>query len=102
MNNGISVADYATDTAIEIQTKTFLKALNSSGGKPMEQMTPAEARKVLEGAQTSVEVDISGVEVSEKSITEDGISVKFTLIDLRYQRFVTCIYVLSWRRLGDW
>lgn len=76
MKNGITVADYATDTAIEVQTKNFLKALNSAGGKPMETMAPAEARKVLEGAQTSVQVDLSGVEVSEKTITEDGINVK--------------------------
>lgn len=76
MKNGITVADYATDTAIEVQTRDFLKALNSGGGKPMETMTPAEARKVLEGAQTSVSVDLSGVEVSEKTITEDGITVK--------------------------
>ncbi len=40
MSNEIKVADYATDTAIEIQTKAFLKALNTSGGKPMETLTP--------------------------------------------------------------
>ena len=80
MKNGISVADYATDPSIEVQTKSFLKALNTSGGKPMETMTPADARKVLEGAQTSVKVDISGVEVSEKTITEDGISVKLFIM----------------------
>ncbi|MXV50603.1 alpha/beta hydrolase fold domain-containing protein [Pedobacter sp. HMF7647] len=72
----IEIKPYASDPAIESHTKSFLKALNSGGGDPMETMAPAEARKVLEGAQTSVEVDLSGVEVSEKSITQDGISVK--------------------------
>ncbi|GAO43196.1 alpha/beta hydrolase [Flavihumibacter petaseus] len=76
MSNVTSVADYASDPAIEVQTKAFLTALNTSGGKPMETMQPDEARKVLEGAQTSVSVDLSGVEVSEKTITEDGITVK--------------------------
>lgn len=76
MSQEIKVTDYATDPAIEAQTKTFLKALNTSGGKPMETMQPAEARKVLEGAQTSVKTDLSGVEVTEKTITEDGITVK--------------------------
>jgi acetyl esterase len=80
MQKEITVADYATDTAIEVQTKSFLKALNTSGGKPMETMQPGEARKVLEGAQTSVQVDVSGVEVSEKTITEDGITVKLFIM----------------------
>jgi acetyl esterase/lipase len=84
--NGISmkektkVADYATDPAIEIQTRTFLKGLNTSGGKPMETLLPAEARKVLEGAQGSVNVDISGVDVSEKTINEDGLSIKLFIV----------------------
>ncbi|MFT3822785.1 MAG: alpha/beta hydrolase [Chitinophagaceae bacterium] len=76
MNNEIKVADYATDPAIEVQTKVFLKALNTSGGKPMETMQPADARKVLEGAQISVKADVSGVEISEKTITQDGVTVK--------------------------
>jgi acetyl esterase len=80
MENGIAVADYATDPAIEVQTKAFLKALNSSGGKPMETMMPADARKVLEGAQTSVKVDLSGVDISEKTITEDGLTVKLFIV----------------------
>lgn len=76
MKNDITVIDYASDPAIEVQTKAFLKALNTSGGEPMETTQPADARKVLEGAQTSVQVDISGIEVSEKTITQDGITVK--------------------------
>jgi acetyl esterase len=80
MNNEISVANYATDTSIEVQTKEFLKSLNTSGGKPMETMQPGDARKVLEGAQTSVQVDISGVDVSERTITQDGVTVKLFIM----------------------
>lgn len=76
----IKVVDPSKDPAIERQTKAFLHALNSGGGKPMEQMTPVEARAVLTGAQTSVKVDISGVEESEKTITENGITVKITVV----------------------
>lgn len=76
----IKVVDYATDPAIETETKAFLKMLNSSGGKPMETMQPADARKVLEGAQASVKADISGVEVSEKTITQDGLTVKIVIM----------------------
>lgn len=46
----------------------FLAELNASGGKPMEQMKPKEARKVLEGAQRSVEVVQHEVEIEEKTI----------------------------------
>jgi acetyl esterase len=79
-NVNIEVLDPAQDPAIESHTKAFLNVLNSGGGKPMEEMTPAEARKVLEGAQTSVQVDISGVEVTEKNITEDGLDVKLFIV----------------------
>lgn len=80
MKKSATPIDYATDPAIETHTKAFLKALNSGGGKPMEQMNPAEARAVLEGAQKSVEVDLSGIDVSEKSIVQDGLTVKLYII----------------------
>ncbi|MGX5820618.1 alpha/beta hydrolase [Chitinophaga lutea] len=80
MKSDIIVKDYATDPAIEQGVKTFLKALNSGGGKPMEEMTPAEARKVLEGAQTSVKADESGIDVTEKTIEQDGLSVKIFIV----------------------
>lgn len=80
MQQAIKVADFATDPAIEKDTKAFLTALNGSGGKPMETMEPGEARKVLEGAQTSVEVDLTGIEVSEKTITQDGMSIKLFVV----------------------
>jgi acetyl esterase/lipase len=80
MKNETKVVDYTTDPNIESHTKTFLKALNSAGGKPMETMAPADARKVLEGAQTSVTIDVSGIDVTEKTITQDGLSVKLYII----------------------
>lgn len=76
----IEVLDPAIDPAIETHVKAFLNVLNSGGGDPMETMAPADARKVLEGAQTSVEVDLSGVEVTEKTISEDGLSVKLFIV----------------------
>src|SRR5262245_18461139 len=75
----ITPLDYATDPAIESHTKAFLKALNSGDGKPMETMTPAEARGVLEGAQ-NMEVDLSGIDVTEKDITQYGIDVKLYIV----------------------
>jgi acetyl esterase/lipase len=76
----VKPVDPAKDPAIEVQTKAFLNALNSGGGKPMEQMQPDEARAVLVGAQNSVKVDISGIDVSEKTITEGGVTVKLFIM----------------------
>jgi acetyl esterase/lipase len=52
--------------------KNFLDALNSSGGTPIEQLSPRDARQVLTGAQNSVPVDLSGIDKSEKTIDFDG------------------------------
>lgn len=72
--------DPAQDPAIESHIKTFLNVLNSGTGKPMEQLTPVEARAVLTGAQSSVKVDISGVEVTEKTIKADGHDLRLTIV----------------------
>jgi acetyl esterase len=68
------------DPRILVAIREFLKALNAGGSKPMEEMTPAEARDVLIGAQKSVEVDYSGIDESEQRITQDGISVTIHII----------------------
>lgn len=48
------------DSRIFEEVREFLKALNSGSGKPIEQLSPADARKVLVEAQNSVAVDYSG------------------------------------------
>lgn len=77
MSNTIKAQD---DPKILAGIREFLNALNSGGGKPMEEMQPDEARKVLEGAQSSVKVDVSGVTESEKEITQDDITVKIVVV----------------------
>src|SRR5260370_20022779 len=52
--------------------RKFLEALNSSGGTPIEQLSPKDARQVLIDAQNSVAVDLSGIERAEKTIDHDG------------------------------
>ncbi|HBZ93108.1 MULTISPECIES: alpha/beta hydrolase [unclassified Pseudomonas] len=71
---------YAAEPVAEHRTQNFLNALNSGGGKPIEQMSPSEARAVLTGAQASVKVDLSGTEVSERTITADGQTIKLTIV----------------------
>jgi acetyl esterase/lipase len=64
------------DPLIFTQVQSFLKVLNSGNGKPLEQLSPTDARQVLVGAQKSVEVDYSGIEESERTITQNGYTVK--------------------------
>jgi len=68
------------DPHIFTGVKSFLKALNSGNGKPIEQLSPADARAVLTGAQNSVEVDYSGIEESEKIISQNGYNVKIHIV----------------------
>jgi len=74
------VADPATDPQIESHVRAFLKVLNVPDAKPIETMTPTEARAVLTGAQNSVKFDYSDITLSEKLITEDGIEVKINVV----------------------
>jgi acetyl esterase/lipase len=60
------------DKNIFRQVRDFLKHLNAAEGKPIEQLSPTDARNVLSGAQNGVAVDYSGIEESEKVIYQDG------------------------------
>ncbi len=70
---------FSQDPAISAETKKFLTALNT-GGPGLETMSPEEARQVLVGAQKSVAVDYSGIEESEKTITQDGYTLKLNIV----------------------
>ncbi|PUZ27786.1 Acetyl esterase/lipase [Chitinophaga costaii] len=74
------VIDPAVDPQLESHVKSFLNVLNAGTGKPMEQLSPKDARAVLTGAQQSVKVDLSGITVTEKTINADGQSVKIHIV----------------------
>lgn len=63
------------DPAIFKEVRKFLEALNSGGGKPMETMSPEEARQVLTAAQKTVSVEVSGITESEQVIEQNGYKV---------------------------
>ena len=71
--------NYLEDSHLGIGTKEFLKVLNDSD-TPVESLPPSEARKVLEGAQSSVKVDLSGIEEVHKTIQSEGLSVKIIIV----------------------
>jgi acetyl esterase len=62
--------------------KKFLDALNSSGGTPIERLSPRDARQVLIDAQNSVTVDLSRVDKSEKTIDFEGKEIKLHIVKL--------------------
>ena len=70
----------AGSPGVEHTTQAFLEALEAGGGKPLEALSPKDARAVLTGAQNSVKVDLSGTRVSEKTIHADGQDIKLTIV----------------------
>ena len=78
--SGVVIPIVEEDPSLSVATKQFLAALNSGDGPPIESMSPADARQVLIGAQASVEVDYSGVDFSEKTITADGYIIKLDIV----------------------
>lgn len=78
-NNIKKTLNYLEDPRLSTETKEYLKVLNA-GDTPVESLPPSEARKVLEGAQSSVKVDLSGIEETYKTIEHKGTSVEIVII----------------------
>ncbi|SEW15519.1 Acetyl esterase/lipase [Chryseobacterium wanjuense] len=68
------------DPNISKEIRAFLKVLNSGDGKPLETLSPKDARLVLVGAQKSVNFDYSDIEESERTITQDGQTIKIHIV----------------------
>jgi acetyl esterase/lipase len=79
ITKNIEIVNYAEDTHIDRQVKDFLKVVNS-GGVPLETLSKEAARKVLVDAQASVNVDLSGIEVSQKTIAVDGQEISLNIV----------------------
>jgi acetyl esterase/lipase len=65
---------------VERSTRQFLDALAASGGKPLETLSPADARAVLKNAQASVALELPPADVSEKTIRVDGEEIRLTIV----------------------
>ncbi|WEJ74350.1 alpha/beta hydrolase [Pseudomonas sp. PSE14] len=70
----------AGNPTVEHNTQAFLEALEAGNGKPLEALSPKDARAVLTGAQQSVKVDLSGTQVSEKTISTEVGAIKLTIV----------------------
>jgi len=68
------------DPRVLHKIRDFLKALNSGNGKPIEQLTPTDARQILVDAQQSVAVDYSGIEESERTVVDKDQNIKVHIV----------------------
>jgi acetyl esterase len=73
-----SAALGAGSPGVERNTQAFLEALSKGGGKPIETLSPADARAVLVGAQAGAK--LPSADVSEKTISIDGKPLKLTIV----------------------
>ncbi len=83
MSRQSGTPSYATSISQPVAdrtTRAFLNALNSSGGPALETLSPADARAVLTGAQSSVPVDLPPAEVSKKTISVGNQSIPLTIV----------------------
>jgi acetyl esterase len=68
----------AGSPGVEHNTQGFLEALAKGGGQPLETLSPADARAVLVGVQAGAK--LQQADISERTITVDGQSIKLTLV----------------------
>ncbi|WP_058542429.1 alpha/beta hydrolase [Pseudomonas fluorescens] len=76
----LSVSSAFADGIVEHNTQAFLDALNAGTGKPLEQLSPKDARAVLVGAQAGVKLTLPKADVSVKTIQVDGQPISLTIV----------------------
>ena len=75
----VASPDAATDPRIDPKIRSFLVELNKNSSPFWEKPGP-QVRAVLTGLQAKTAVDLSGVSISEKTIGQDGHSVKLYIM----------------------
>lgn len=71
--------DYSVDPNLSPAVKAFLKPLNAGSTAP-ESLSVQDARNLLINLQASVKVDLSGIDESEKTIIQNGHTVKLNIV----------------------
>src|SRR5215470_20207756 len=69
----------ATDPRIDPQIRAFLTELNKDSS-PFWQLPQPKPQEILTGLQNKTRVDMSGVTTAEKTITQDGVTVKLYIM----------------------
>jgi acetyl esterase/lipase len=65
---------------VEHNVQGFLNAVEAGGGKPLEQLSPTEARAVLSSVQASPKLNLPKVDISTKTIKADGRDIKLHIV----------------------
>jgi acetyl esterase len=76
----VNSAFAAGSPGVEHTTQGFLDTLAAGGGKPLETLSPQDARAVLTGAQAGVKVDLSGIRVERRTIQVDGQPLEIRIV----------------------
>src|SRR5262245_398197 len=74
------MTDLAALSGVQRHIRGFLQAIATGGSKPVERMTPREAREVLEGLQSSVKVDLPQADVAERIISSQRQTVRLVVV----------------------
>jgi acetyl esterase len=74
-----AAADVNTDTRIDPQIRSFLAKINKDSS-PFWELPQQKPQDVLTGLQSQTPVDMTGVTTTEKTITQDGRSVKLYIM----------------------
>ncbi len=69
-----------TADGVKHNTQAFFDVLSRDGGKPLEQLSLADARKALVGAQAGAKFKLPKVDVSRKTITVNGNEIKLVIV----------------------
>src|SRR5262244_1229061 len=72
--------DPAGRQGVQRQIRAFLQAIATGRGKPIEQMSPREARAVLECLQSSVKVDLPQADIAERTISSERQTVQVVVV----------------------
>src|SRR3984957_5880761 len=76
---GAQVPNAATDTRIDPQVRSFLAELNKDSS-PFWELSQPKPQEILTELQNKTPVDMSGVTTVEKTITQDGRTIKLYIM----------------------
>src|SRR5262245_62171950 len=74
------MTDPAARPGVQRHIRAFLQAIATGGSKPIDRMTPREARAVLETLQSSVKVDLPHADVAERTIRTERQTIKVVVV----------------------
>jgi len=94
--------DASVDPEIDPQVRTFLKGLNeaSKGQTPIFKLPGTGPGDALTGLQNQTPVDMSGIDITDRTISEDGLSIPVHI--LRPQGATETLPVIVFYHGGVW